>query len=353
MGRYVPPDQEGIISGNRLNNKHALGARARKSNQGILTVRFEMPFPIWCTTCPKPAIIGQGVRFNAEKKKVGNYFSTPIYSFRMKHAACGGWIEIRTDPKNTLYVVVEGAKKRDLGEDKLLDEDREGGMVIMTEEERERVRNDAFANLESKVDDRKMTRQNHDRIEELKKTRQRDWQDPYEASRKLRKGFRADRKVRAKKAEKVQEIQDKMSLEIDLLPEIEADTQRARGIDFGDPNGDRSILRAASRPLFASISGRQALGKPNSGTRNRKIKDAKRDALYEELRSNTLAAMDPFSHDNSRAISGLSKPVVKRKQHGEARKESKHTLDPDRNDITEAGTTKGQTDCCLVDYDSD
>ena len=69
MGRYVPPEQEGLMSGNQLHGKHALGARANKIPQGILTVRFEMPYPIWCTHCPKPAIIGQGVRFNAEKKK--------------------------------------------------------------------------------------------------------------------------------------------------------------------------------------------------------------------------------------------------------------------------------------------
>ncbi|RHZ47689.1 uncharacterized protein CDV56_100019, partial [Aspergillus thermomutatus] len=103
MGRYVPPDQEGLTTGNKLAGKHPLGARARHlRTSGALVVRFEMPFAVWCTTCkPHETLIGQGVRFNAEKKKVGNYYSTPIYSFRMKHGACGGWIEIRTDPANT------------------------------------------------------------------------------------------------------------------------------------------------------------------------------------------------------------------------------------------------------------
>ena len=40
-----------------------------------------------------------GVRYNAEKKKVGNYYSTPIYSFRCKCHLCDGWFEIETDPK--------------------------------------------------------------------------------------------------------------------------------------------------------------------------------------------------------------------------------------------------------------
>jgi hypothetical protein len=43
--------------------------------------------------------IGMGVRYNAEKKKVGNYYSTPIYSFRCKCHLCDGWFEIQTDPK--------------------------------------------------------------------------------------------------------------------------------------------------------------------------------------------------------------------------------------------------------------
>ena len=40
-----------------------------------------------------------GVRYNAEKKKIGNYYSTPIYSFRCKCHLCDGWFEIQTDPK--------------------------------------------------------------------------------------------------------------------------------------------------------------------------------------------------------------------------------------------------------------
>lgn len=42
-------------------------------------------------------------RYNAEKKKVGNYYSTPIYSFRCKCHLCGHWFSIETDPKVSLY----------------------------------------------------------------------------------------------------------------------------------------------------------------------------------------------------------------------------------------------------------
>ena len=40
-----------------------------------------------------------GVRYNAEKKRVGNYYTTPIYRFRMKCHLCDNHFEIETDPK--------------------------------------------------------------------------------------------------------------------------------------------------------------------------------------------------------------------------------------------------------------
>lgn len=40
-----------------------------------------------------------GVRYNAEKKTVGKYYSTPIIQFRMKCHLCDNYIEIQTDPK--------------------------------------------------------------------------------------------------------------------------------------------------------------------------------------------------------------------------------------------------------------
>ena len=40
-----------------------------------------------------------GVRYNAHKRKVGNYYTTPIYKFRMKCHLCDQYFEIQTDPK--------------------------------------------------------------------------------------------------------------------------------------------------------------------------------------------------------------------------------------------------------------
>lgn len=107
-------------------------------------------------------MIAKGVRFNAEKKQVGNYYSTKVFnescmlifsdcrttilsmvivflkhvhpqatnfffalmyllkillffqiwSFTMKSACCKHEIVIQTDPKNTEYVIISGAARK-------------------------------------------------------------------------------------------------------------------------------------------------------------------------------------------------------------------------------------------------
>ncbi|KAL5650478.1 hypothetical protein ACJX0J_041287, partial [Zea mays] len=108
---YYPPEWSPKKGGlNKFHGQHALRERARKLDQGILIIRFEMPFNIWCGGCN--SMIAKGVRFNAEKKQVGNYYSTKIWSFTMKSPCCKHEIVIQTDPKNTEYVIISGAQKK-------------------------------------------------------------------------------------------------------------------------------------------------------------------------------------------------------------------------------------------------
>ena len=100
---------------------HPLRERAKKLHtEGVLTIRFEMPFNVRCTGCDNH--IAKGVRFNAEKKTIGRYLSTKILSFRMPchcedgtartdHRRNMHFIEIHTDPKNAEYVIVDGAER--------------------------------------------------------------------------------------------------------------------------------------------------------------------------------------------------------------------------------------------------
>ncbi|KAI2628170.1 CWC16 protein [Xylaria nigripes] len=327
MGRYVPPDVEGTISGNALNKKHALGARASKlRTEGILTVRFEMPFAVWCATCPKPTLIGQGVRFNAEKKKVGAYYSTPIWSFRMRHADCGGAIEIRTDPANSEYVVFEGGTRRETGGDKddslVSSTALVGGLgEILTEKERGVLRNNAFARLEKTIEDRGVLIERSHRIAELEDASHRAWEDPYTQNRRLRSTFRAGRNAREKEAARTEELQDRMSLGIDLLPATEADARRAALVDFGVSaaldrtgeseagNGERRVAKdhALAKPLFGAPFANQAKNAGDSKLDSKAAADKgkarlkselkaslTRESLASEIMCNTRASKDPF-----------------------------------------------------------
>lgn len=317
-------------------------------------MRFEMPFAIWCSTCPKPTIIGQGVRFNAEKKKVGNYYSTPIFSFRMKHTACGGWIEIRTDPKNTAYVVTEGAKKRDTGEERVQD----GEIRVRTDEERERLQNDAFAALEGKVEDKRQAMTDRSRLEELLLVQDKDWVDPYAASKKLRRAFRADRKVREKNEEVTESLKGRMSLGIDLLEETDEDRRRAALVEFGDLGGNGAIAKAEARPLFASADSKRIKAGKHRVKKSRKTKaleeaERRRETLRLTLSDNTRAVTDPFlvsektwgsTFGQTSILSG-----IKRKQGTSEQNSSVNSDGPGEPAISGVAVPTG----ALVDYDSD
>ena len=97
VNKYYPPDYDPSKGGlNKFQGTHALRERARKLHLGILIIRFEMPYNIWCEGCKNH--IGMGVRYNAEKTKVGMYYSTPVYQFKMKCVYCPTHIIMKTDP---------------------------------------------------------------------------------------------------------------------------------------------------------------------------------------------------------------------------------------------------------------
>lgn len=276
MGRYVPPDQEGTTSGNRLNRKRAPGTLKKDGTQNV---RFELPYAVWCHTCKPHAIIGQGVRFNAEKRKIGYYHSTPMWQFRIKHAACGGYLEIKTDPKATAYVVVSGGKARDYG-----DEVREGeaGVPILSAEEREARREDAFATLEGRVQEKAVVEESKVRIEEVYMAQERDWSDTWRVNARLRDGFRRERKVRKREEEKSEGIKERFGMDIELLPENEEDGQRARLVEFRVAEKKKS---GVEKDFMRARSGR-ILAIPTESSKS--------DTLRRQLIGNTRAAMDPF-----------------------------------------------------------
>lgn len=338
-----------------------------------------MPFAVWCTTCSpnsNDVLIGQGVRFNAEKKKVGNYYSTPIFSFRMRHTACGGWIEIQTDPKNTAYVVTDGGRKRDTGVEE------EGGSLVGREikvrmpGEGDSAQNDAFGKLEGKVEDKKRLLSESTRVLELQKRQDRDWEDPYEQSKRLRKAFRVGRKGRETNEKMTEGLKDKMSLGIDIVGETEEDRLRAGMVDFGNADTASPMSLAQSKPMFKSQHSpslqRHVAGSTKHRDHGKKSKRSKKPAdiaaerkasLREQLSGNTRAIIDPFLSHEKVWKPDLSKKRKAGKPSSSPNKEGSNDdtgNDNESNGITKSGMTAqggngqpGNGDTALVFYGSD
>lgn len=344
MGRYYPPDASNAPT---FNKSHPLGARANKISQGTLTVRFELPFAVWCQHCTPEAIVGQGVRFNAAKKKVGNYYSTPIWSFRMKHTACGGEWEIKTDPKTTQYLCVEGCRKRDYGPE---DAEREGEVGFLSEVEKAKRRDDAFAGLEGKLEDKARKKGEKERVEELYE-RAETWRDPYDINARLRRDMREKRRVWKKEERHKEGMQDKFSLGLDIVDETDADRQKAGLVEFGIVEDEVHSWK----PLFAEAQAR-IVDETSTRPKTKKLKaelaaERSRKDFQQKLVGNTRAVIDPFVSKESASKTRPNLGLLKRKRSVEATSTSQSTLLKEQHmrDIV----APAQNLAALVDYDSD
>lgn len=342
MGRYYPPDESNPPT---FNKSHPLGARANKISQGILTVRFELPFAVWCQHCKPEAIVGQGVRFNAAKKKVGNYHSTPIWSFRMKHTACAGEWEIRTDPQSTQYVCIEGCRKRDYGPEET---ERNGELGFLSEAEKAKRRDDAFAGLEGKLEDKARDKGNKERVEELYEKAE-VWRDPYDVNARLRKEMREKRRVWKKEEKHREGMQDKFSLGLDIVDETDADRQKAGLIEFGSVHDGVESWK----PLFAGTNAEES-GDAEAKPKTKKLKaeiaaEKSRRDLQQKLIGSTRAIVDPFVSREGTSKTRPDLGLLKRKRSAESAVGPQSSL-PEPKQTTLALT---QDLGILVGYDSD
>jgi len=80
----------------------------------------------------------------------------------MKHTACGGSGRYKQIRKSSAYIVVAGARRREYGpEDKITD----GELAMLTEEEREKRRSDAFCEFEGRAEEKGLERKHKERLE--------------------------------------------------------------------------------------------------------------------------------------------------------------------------------------------
>ncbi|XP_030741370.1 probable splicing factor YJU2B [Echinops telfairi] len=236
--------------------------------------RFEMPYNIWCDGCKNH--IGMGVRYNAEKKKVGNYYTTPIYRFRMKCHLCVNHIEMQTDPANCDYVIVSGAQRK---EERWDMEDNE--QVLTTEhEKKQKLETDAMFRLEHGQADRGTLKKALPTLSHIQEA-QSAWKDDFALNSMLRRHFREKKKAIQEEEERDQALQAKASLSIPLVPETEDDRRLAALLKFHtlDTYEDKQKLKRTeiiSRSWFPSAAGPG--GSSKAGNVLKKLAQSRRPA---------------------------------------------------------------------------
>ena len=207
FNRYYPPDYDPNDA--HKGNLNRLAGKAPTKP----VVRFEMPFDIWCLSCSKH--IAQGVRFNAHKKKVGMYYSSPIFAFSMTCHLCSGAIEIVTNPKETRYDITSGARKK--AEPEQLD-------LVAREA-------DPIMRLEIEATRKKVT-ESGSGISDLIQANKKQWDDPYSASQKLRRKFRGEKTQITRDSEARAKIADRHGLGIEVLAPNSVDRRTAHAVEF-------------------------------------------------------------------------------------------------------------------------
>ncbi|XP_066196358.1 probable splicing factor YJU2B [Sylvia atricapilla] len=229
--KYYPPDFDPAKHGslNRYHHSHPLRERARKLSQGILVIRFEMPFNIWCDGCQNH--IGMGVRYNAEKKKVGTYYTTPVYRFRMKCHLCVNYIELQTDPGNCDYVIVSGARRKE----ERWDPGDSAQVLPTAPEQRERLALDPMFRLEHGVTDKEVLERATPTLTRLQEA-QDAWKDDFGLNSRLRRRFREEKRTLREEEEEAAALKARAGLSIPLLREEEEDRRLAALLTLRAPD---------------------------------------------------------------------------------------------------------------------
>lgn len=252
--KYYPPDYNPAVGGlNKFLGTHALRERARKLHMGILIIRFEMPFNIWCEGCGNH--IGMGVRYNAEKKKIGMYYTTPVYQFRMKCHLCDNHFEIKTDPGNLEYIIVSGARRQENRWDPT-----ENGQVVPDDKETvKRLYDDAMFKLEHNTSDKQKSKKASAVIDKLMLRNDSKWKDDFTANCELRAQLRLKKKELKAKEKKDNALLKKSSLAISLLPEHEDDIKLASLLKFQSSKSAKEKSLEAKKRIQTTLAAPKSL----------------------------------------------------------------------------------------------
>lgn len=236
LNKYYPPEYDPTKGSlNTQLGQHVLRKRANKIAEGILVVRFELPYNAWCTSCG--IHIGKGVRYNAEKQQVTAidptntaaaaaaaasssssssasapvvitsemsragwrslggklmYHTTKVWQFSMTCTACKSRIVIRTDPAASNYVMFAGIRAQsDINQ--ATDHDT---IRLLDADEKKRMASDALFALEHGESDKQKAAEEAERIRQLYQLQERRIDD-FGANQALRRANREVKKAQA------------------------------------------------------------------------------------------------------------------------------------------------------------
>ena len=244
---WIPPDFDPAIHGSRngYHNVHALRERAAKLHLGILIIRFEAPWGFWCGGCG--GHVERGVRYNAEKKKVGNYYTTPIFAFRMKCHLCDNHFTFETDPKNCEYKITDGARRKIESWDPAATE----VINLPDADEKAKRASNAMYRLEHDASDQAKAKQFKPAVEHLLDLKDDTTRRDYDSNAQLRLTFRTEKRRLQKIKADDDRLKAKASIaaDLDLVPEHMDDVAVAQATTF------QSLQPQATQPKVGSVFG--------------------------------------------------------------------------------------------------
>uniref|UniRef100_A0A3Q3XJG9 Probable splicing factor YJU2B n=1 Tax=Mola mola TaxID=94237 RepID=A0A3Q3XJG9_MOLML len=199
--KYYPPDFDPAKHGslNGYHKTHALRERARKLSQGILIIRFEMPYNIWCDGCKNHIGMGNGVQFDLKP-------------------TCD-------------YLIVSGARRKEERWDMA-----ENEQILTTEHtEKEKLETDAMFKLDHRGKDKEKLKKALPSLSEIQEY-QSGWKDDFQLNSALRRKFRMEKKVQAEQEKNDDAVRMRTNLSIPLVPEKEEDKKLAALLTYQAPD---------------------------------------------------------------------------------------------------------------------
>lgn len=176
---------------------------------------------VWCDGCGEH--IARGVRYNAEKKKCGTYFTSDVFEFQMNCHLCGQRFIIKTDPENRDYEFVSGLHRKVETFDV-----KEIGTREFDDKEQALMRADAIRSLENKEEDSMKFEKAVPTLDRLKDLEEKLHTNEDSLNQRVRSKLREIRKAEERREARATAA----GLSIRLLPTSRSDIRKSRSVAF-------------------------------------------------------------------------------------------------------------------------